>query len=339
MNKCDNTTMKFTRHSRVTLSVIMLIAVTLVSCRGQLSEKPPVHPQQNMYFQERFNAQQENPFFADNRSMRPPVEGTIARGGLRENTELFEGIDEDGDFVEDFPVDITRDLLYRGQDRYDIFCTMCHGGTGDGQGIIMTGQYGYVPAPSFHDERVRVLPVGEIYSAIYNGVRTMPSYRSQIPVEDRWAIVAYVRALQQSQNVDEETLQQYDVDIAALQEEYIQEQERLAALEEERTVSEAEGDVSIERGQQLFTQNGCQACHSVDGTPMIGPTMAGLFGEDVELDDGSIVTADEEYLYESITEPGASVTAGYANVMPAFGHLSDDDINSLIEYIKSLEDE
>jgi hypothetical protein len=91
MNKCDNTTMKFTRHSRVTLSAVMLIAVTLVSCRGQLSDKPPIHPQQNMYFQERFNAQQENPFFDDNRSMRPPVAGTVARGALRDNPELYEG--------------------------------------------------------------------------------------------------------------------------------------------------------------------------------------------------------------------------------------------------------
>jgi mono/diheme cytochrome c family protein len=339
MNKCDNTTMKFTCYSRVTLSAILLIAVTLVSCRGQLSDKPPIHPQQNMYFQERFNAQQENPFFDDNRSMRPPVAGTVARGALRDNPELYEGVDEGGDYIEEFPVELTSELLYRGMDRYDIFCTMCHGGTGDGQGIIMTGQYGYVPAPSFHDQRVRELPVGEIYSAIYNGVRTMPSYRSQIPVEDRWAIVAYVRALQESHNVDEETLRGYDVDIAALQDAYIQEQERLAALEEERAVSEEEGDVSVERGQQLFTQNGCQACHSVDGSPMIGPSMAGLYGSEVELDDGSTVTADEEYLYESIVDPGASVTAGYANVMPAFGHLSDDDINSLIEYIKSLEDE
>ncbi len=339
MNKCDNTTMKFTRHSRVTLTALMLIAVTLVSCRGQLSDKPPVHPQQNMYFQERFNAQQENPFFDDNRSMRPPVAGTVARGALRENIELYEGIDEDGDFVDEFPVDVTRDLLYRGQDRYDIFCTMCHGGTGDGQGIIMTGQYGYVPAPSFHDARVRELPLGEIYSAIYNGVRTMPSYRSQIPVEDRWAIVAYVRALQQSQNIDEETIREFDVDIAALQEAHIQEQERLAALEEERAVADEPGEVSADLGRQLFTQNGCQACHSIDGSPMIGPTMAGLYGSEVELDDGSTVTADEEYLYESITDPGASVTAGYANVMPAFAHLSDDEINSLIEYIKSLEDE
>ncbi len=331
--------MKFTRHSRVTLTALMLIAVTLVSCRGQLSDKPPVHPQQNMYFQERFNAQQENPFFDDNRSMRPPVAGTVARGALRENIELYEGIDEDGDFVDEFPVDVTRDLLYRGQDRYDIFCTMCHGGTGDGQGIIMTGQYGYVPAPSFHDARVRELPLGEIYSAIYNGVRTMPSYRSQIPVEDRWAIVAYVRALQQSQNIDEETIREFDVDIAALQEAHIQEQERLAALEEERAVADEPGEVSADLGRQLFTQNGCQACHSIDGSPMIGPTMAGLYGSEVELDDGSTVTADEEYLYESITDPGASVTAGYANVMPAFAHLSDDEINSLIEYIKSLEDE
>lgn len=339
MNKHNHISMNLPFCSRGSLAAVLLLAVTLVSCRGQLSDKPPVQPQQNMFYQERFNAQQENPFFDDNRAMRMPVEGTVARGELRDNIELYEGITEGGgDFVEENPMEITEELLYRGQDRYDIFCSMCHGGTGDGRGIIMEGQYGYVPAPSFHEQRIREQPDGEIYSAIYEGVRTMPSYKTQIPVEDRWAIVAYVRALQQSQNVEEEIVREYGIDIAALQEAYIREQEALAEREELAAVDD-DGDISVERGEQLFTRQGCQACHSVDGTDGVGPSLLGLYGSEREIDDGTTATADEDYLYESLVEPGERVTAGYANVMPAFGHLSDDEIYSLIEYIKSLEDE
>lgn len=324
--------------NRIFFVAVLMMAASLTSCRGLISERPPIHPQQNMYFQERFNAQQKNPFFADSMAMRMPVEGTVARGQLRDDIGLYEGISEDGDYIEENPMRLTSDFLYRGQDRYDIFCSMCHGGTGDGQGIIMTGQYGYVPAPSFYDDRILQLPDGAIYSAIYNGVNTMPSYRTQIPVEDRWAIVAYVRALQQSQNVPEDVIREYDIDIAALEEAHIRTQERLAELEEQRTVGD-EGEISIERGQQLFTQNGCQACHSVDGAQMIGPTLAGLYGSEVQFTDGSTAEADEDYLYESITEPGVRITEGYDNVMPPFSHLSDDEIYSLIEYIKSLADE
>ncbi|MEX2436355.1 MAG: cytochrome c, partial [Balneolaceae bacterium] len=155
---------------------LLLISMMLMSCRGQISEKPPIHPQQNMDFQERFNAQEENPFFADNRAMRTPVEGTIARGNLKDNSALYEGVDENGNFVEEIPFELTRAFLYRGKERYDIFCTPCHGGTGNGQGIVMTGGYGYVPAPTYHSERSRNLPDGEFYSAITNGIRNMPSY-------------------------------------------------------------------------------------------------------------------------------------------------------------------
>lgn len=328
--------MKF--NTGYSLLVILTVAVTLVSCRGQLSEKPPVDPQQNMYSQERFNAQQENPFFDNNMAMRAPVEGTVARGERRDNIALYEGINENGEYIDEIPMEMTKEFLYRGQNRYDIFCTMCHGGTGDGQGIIMTGQYGYVPAPSFHLERILEMPDGEIYSAIYNGIRNMPSYATQIPVEDRWAIVAYVRALQESQNADEDILREYNVDIAALQSAFTQQQEQMAELEEEQA-SDSENEISIERGQQLFTRNGCQACHSVDGAAMIGPTLAGLFGSEREFTDGSTAVADEDYLYESITEPGARITAGYDNLMPPFGHLSDDDVYSIVEYIKSFEDQ
>ncbi len=223
-------------HTPRTLRLTVLIgaAFLLGSCQGMISDKPPIHPNQNMDVQDRFNAQEQNAFFADGRAMRTPVQGTVARGGLRQDTELYEGLDARGQLVSEIPVPVTRDLVYRGKDRYDIYCAPCHGGTGDGQGIIMTGQYGYVPAPSFHSDYIREQPDGHFYSSIANGIRSMPSYATQIKVEDRWAIVSYIRALQKSQNVNETEILRYDVDLAALREDYDREQARLAALEEAR---------------------------------------------------------------------------------------------------------
>jgi mono/diheme cytochrome c family protein len=320
------------------ISALLLLSVVLISCRGQTTDKPPIRHHFNMNFQERFNAQQENPFFEDGMAMRMPVEGTVARGNLRHNVALFEGVDEDGNYIDEIPVDVTRDFLYRGKERYDIFCQMCHGGTGDGRGIIMTGDYGYVPAPTFHRSDSYNMPDGELYSAIANGIRTMPSYATQIGVEDRWAIVAYIRALQKSQNIREEEMDRYDVNLAELQQLY--EEER--AREEARATAvaaAADGEVSVELGERLYVQQGCQACHSLDGSPGVGPTFADLYGSEVTFVDGTSTTADEEYLYESIVDPGARITEGFDNVMPPYAHLSESEIQSMVEFIKTLSDE
>jgi len=193
---------------RHTLLLIMLAAF-LGACRGQPSEKPPIHTQYNMYWQERFNAHQVNPFFEDRRAMRMPVEGTVARGHLENDLAFFQGINDDGSYVARMPVDITRSFLKQGQHQYNVFCTPCHGGVGDGNGPV--SEYGYISA-SLLTESARNMPDGEIYSAIYNGVRTMNSYRHQIRAEDRWAIVAYVRALQLSQDAGEEHLRELNLD-------------------------------------------------------------------------------------------------------------------------------
>jgi len=179
--------------------MVLLLGVSLVGCQGMLSEKPPIHFNQNMDFQERFDAQEANAFFEDGRAMRPPVNGTIARGFLKEDTAMWAGRDASGAFVQDNPMTVDLALIERGRERYEIFCSVCHGLAGDGQGIIMTGNYGYVPAPTYHSDMVRSQPDGQIYDALTWGVRNMPGYGSQIPVEDRWAIVAYIRALQRSQ--------------------------------------------------------------------------------------------------------------------------------------------
>jgi mono/diheme cytochrome c family protein len=150
--------------------------------------------------QPRYKSQQVNPLFADTREARPPVAGTIARGRLGAGDAHDKG-SRDGRWVGAFPVPVTMSLLARGRDRYDIYCAPCHGLAGSGDGIVAVRadrlQEGtWVPPSSMHAASVLERPVGHLFNTITNGIRTMPSYGSQIPVDDRWAIVAYVRALQ-----------------------------------------------------------------------------------------------------------------------------------------------
>jgi hypothetical protein len=154
----------------------------------------------DMDFQQKFGPQEANPFFEDNAAMRTPVPGTVSRGQLRADSALYRARTESGDYVEEIPIAVTQEVLERGQDRYEIYCTPCHGKTGAGNGIIMRGDYGYTPASSYHIDRLRNAADGYIYDVIANGVRNMPAYGQKVPVMDRWAIVAYVRALQRSQN-------------------------------------------------------------------------------------------------------------------------------------------
>lgn len=184
------------------LPLLFVTAIGLAGCRGTISEKPPVHPQLNMDFQESYEAQEKNVFYADNRAMREPVEGTIPRGKWKSNPELHYGKNANGDFVPTIPVKVDEAFIKRGKEQYEIFCTPCHGGTGAGNGIVV--DYGLVPPTSYHIDRLREIEDGYLYDVIVNGVRSMYGYGSQIPdVEDRWAIVAYMRALQVSQNASE----------------------------------------------------------------------------------------------------------------------------------------
>lgn len=185
---------------------LMLVALLLAGCRGTQSEDPPFHMNLDMDFQQKFGPQEANPFFEDNAAMRTPVAGTVPRGELRDSSALYRGRTEAGDYVEQIPISVNREVLERGQDRYDIHCSVCHGKTGAGNGIIMRGDYGYTPASSYHIDRLRNAPDGYLYDVIANGVRNMPAYGQKVPVMDRWAIVAYIRALQRSQNASPEEL-------------------------------------------------------------------------------------------------------------------------------------
>lgn len=163
----------------------LLALAALTGCRQDMHDPP------------RYRAQGSSDFFSDGRVNRPVVEGTVARGQLRADTKFYQGR-EGGEFVKTLPVELTKDLVKRGQERYNIYCSPCHGMVGDGEGMVV--QRGFRHPPSFHLERMRELPVGHYYDVITNGFGAMSSYASRIPVKDRWAIVAYVRALQLSQN-------------------------------------------------------------------------------------------------------------------------------------------
>ena len=175
----------------------LLLVLILGACRGQPSEDPPIHLNLNMDFQTNYKPQKENPFFEDGRSQRPQLPGTISRGHLKEDSALHFG-KEGENFVTKIPMPVTKDFVLRGQERFNIYCTPCHSKVGDGNGIVV--KKGMLKPTSFHDDRIVQMPVGQIYDSILNGVRgNMPSYAYAIPVEDRWAIIAYMRALQLSQ--------------------------------------------------------------------------------------------------------------------------------------------
>jgi hypothetical protein len=167
-------------------------ALSVAGCRQDMHDQPKVEPLER------------SSFFPDNRAARPLPANTVARGQLALDEHLATGKLR-GEFADTFPVEVTRALLERGRERYDIYCSPCHDRTGSGRGMIV--ERGYPRPRSFHEERLREAPPGYFFSAATNGFGVMPSYATQVPVLDRWAIVAYVRALQLSQHASLEELE------------------------------------------------------------------------------------------------------------------------------------
>ncbi len=176
---------------------IALIALVLVAgCR------------QDMHDQNKYQAFERNDFFDDQRASRPLVDGTVPRGLLEADEVFFSGL-EGNAMVAKVPLAIDRELLERGRERYDIFCSPCHDRVGMGNGMIV--QRGYKQPSSFHEARLVEVADGYFFQAISNGFGVMPSYARQVPVRDRWAIVAYIRALQLSQSAKVADLEPYDL--------------------------------------------------------------------------------------------------------------------------------
>lgn len=170
---------------RRNLIVVVLLALGAGACRQDMHDTP------------RYEAYESSAFFADGKAARPTPTGTVARGWLREDEALYTGR-ANGELVAEFPFPVAQADLQRGRDRYDIYCTPCHGALGDGQGMVV--QRGLRRAASYHQDRLRDEKVGYFYDVVTNGFGAMQGYAEQIPVRDRWLIVAYVRALQLSQH-------------------------------------------------------------------------------------------------------------------------------------------
>jgi mono/diheme cytochrome c family protein len=173
------------RTLRIISPLGLLLVLILAGCRQDMQDQP------------RYKPLAESRFFPDLRSARPPVEGTVARGEFHQDTYFYTGKigNNPGDYM---PFPVTKQVLARGRGRFDIYCAPCHSRLGDGNGMIP--QRGFRSPPSYHTERLRKAPLGYFFDVMTNGFGAMPEYASQVPAADRWAIVAYIRALQLSQD-------------------------------------------------------------------------------------------------------------------------------------------
>jgi len=199
-------------------ALVIFAVVSIAGFRGSLSRNTPIEIFPDMDHQARFHPQGENTLFPDGRDDRPRPQFTVARGTMLNQMEVFsddfadetignrqllEGRNEDGSYYDGFPFEPTYELIELGKQRYDIHCTVCHGAAGDGAGITRT--YG-IAATSYHSDRIRQQPDGEIYDTIVNGRGTMYGLGHNLDLRERWAIVLYVRALQRSQLADKSDL-------------------------------------------------------------------------------------------------------------------------------------
>ncbi|RYD72993.1 MAG: cytochrome c [Verrucomicrobiaceae bacterium] len=206
------------RYFFVIFAVVTIGVIALAGFRGEKMTHPPLEILPDMDHQPRYNPQAPSEFFADHRASRQPVAGTVPMGYTIPNSYWQIGADDQsalssfakhpdyyntgklGDVYGDgIPVEVTERLMQRGQERFDINCAICHDQAGTGNGIIKS--YGLTTIASLQDDRLRTSPDGYLFSVVTNGKNTMGAYGPQISIEDRWAIVAYLRALQKSQGV------------------------------------------------------------------------------------------------------------------------------------------
>jgi mono/diheme cytochrome c family protein len=180
--------MRAPRIGRLGLLMPAVCLLALTGCR------------QDMHNQPKYIPLRDSAFFRDGSSARPLLEDTVARGTLQEDAAFYTG-KENGAVLATLPFPLTQDVLDRGEQRYNIYCAPCHDRTGNGQGMIV--RRGYRQPPSYHVDRLRQVPIGHFFDVMTNGFGAMPDYRAQITPRDRWAIAAYIRALQLSQHASE----------------------------------------------------------------------------------------------------------------------------------------
>lgn len=183
--------------------IICLCFFMLVGCRGWRSEKPPIHLNPNLDFQPKITAQ-EQPLEIPDHTVVWGDESSITSGSRNEfykdNDSFYTGKDLAGNWLKSVPVQVDNSVLTRGQQRYNIYCSACHGEDGSGNGIVM--EYGWFKPVKYWDSRIINYTDGELFNIISNGIRSMPGYSIQIPEEDRWSIVTYIRAIQVSNTMN-----------------------------------------------------------------------------------------------------------------------------------------
>src|SRR5580698_2123982 len=179
-----NTQVKLTAR-RIAIATAAVASMFAIGCRQDMHDEPKFFPQRG------------TSFYADGRSVRPQVENTVARNQLHEDSYFYTGL-VNGKEGEGLPFPVTMQVLERGQERYNVYCTPCHSRVGNGAGMIV--QRGYAPAGNFHTFRLEAAPLGHFFHVISNGYGAMPDYAAQLTPDDRWAVVAYIKALQLSQN-------------------------------------------------------------------------------------------------------------------------------------------
>jgi mono/diheme cytochrome c family protein len=206
----DRTTSAKLPSGMIYASIVLVAAASIpfafvAKARSATNDQPRVHVVGDMDWQLKYQAQQPNPIFGDNRAMREPVKGTVAVGDLRDDDHLFQG-KVGGQYARVFPESIepTAENMARGKQRYEIYCGPCHGLVGNGDGPVAQratelAEGTWIPPTNIHQDYLRQMPVGELFNTITNGVRNMPPYGHVVPPEDRWRIIMYVRALQRSQ--------------------------------------------------------------------------------------------------------------------------------------------
>lgn len=299
------------------VACLMMIPPAMVyASYGSTTTQPRVHLVPDMDMQDRFRAQGETDLFEDGRMTRDQVAGTVGQDQRFMHASLETGM-ENGAHVTSFPtqVEVTEAFIDRGKERFDIYCAVCHGDDGKGAGLVHDravelanlGHATWVPPTNVTAGAIGGQADGYLFETISNGRRTMPGYAAQITAEDRWAIVAYLRV--------------------------IQEVEAMNALSPEEMAALG----ASARGGVLFEKYTCNACHKFDGTYSIGPVLTDFLGSEVKLDSGETVIADEAYFKESILDPAAKTREGAlkgAMAVPG-GPPTDEEISDLLEYIKT----
>jgi mono/diheme cytochrome c family protein len=188
------------RERRLATLLLVVAALAGTGCRGWTSSRPPIHVNPNMDHQPKYRPQAESRFFYDGAAMRVPVEGTVARGELWDDTAFYEGDDAEGNDIATSPVEPTDAVLARGAERFRIYCQPCHDARGEGKGILFERG---LPTTSLFEDRLRTVEDGYLFEVISDGRGLMPGYRWPIPAADRWAIIAHVRELQRRRPVED----------------------------------------------------------------------------------------------------------------------------------------